>query len=120
MSSMWTKPRHKALRTGEKKNMVVCYLIFCVEILQAVCLGFVNIPDIGPIPLKIIVQQLVQHCETHIEAQSCKASYVNIFVLSEGQGNTMPPENIYNFTFLCFSLFFFRVPFSFGPKKCIL
>ena len=46
-----------------------------LEILQAVCLGFVHIPDIGPIPFQVIEQKLVQRCETHIEAQSCKASY---------------------------------------------
>ena len=43
-------------------------------ILQAVGLGFVHIPDIGPIPFQIIEQKLVQHCETHMNAQSCKAS----------------------------------------------
>ena len=43
--------------------------------MQAVCLGFVHIPYIGPIPLQIVQQQLVQRCKTHIEAQSCKASY---------------------------------------------
>ena len=31
--------------------------------------------DIGPTPFKIIEQKNVQHCETHMEAQSCKASY---------------------------------------------
>ena len=45
-----------------------------LEILQTVCLGFVHMPDIGPKPLQIIEQKLVQRCETHIEAQSYKAS----------------------------------------------
>ena len=34
----------------------------------------VHIPDIGQIVFQIIEQKLVQHCETHIDAQSCKAS----------------------------------------------
>ena len=41
------------------------------------CLGFVHIPDIGPIPFKIIEQKKCQRCETHIDVQSCKASYVD-------------------------------------------
>ena len=48
---------------------------FLFEVLQALCLGFVHLPDIGPIPLQIIKLKLVQRCETHIEAQSCKGSY---------------------------------------------
>ena len=48
---------------------------FCQDILQAVCLGFVHIPYIGPITFQIIEQKLVQRCETHMEAQSCEASY---------------------------------------------
>ena len=47
---------------------------FFIEILKAVCLGFVHIPDIGPMPLQIIEQKLVQRCETHIKAQSDRAS----------------------------------------------
>ena len=39
------------------------------------CLRFFHIPYIGPIPLQIIEQKLVQRCETHIEGQSCRASY---------------------------------------------
>ena len=38
------------------------------------CLGFVHVPDIGPVPFQITVQKFVQRCETHMEAQSCKAS----------------------------------------------
>ena len=45
-----------------------------LKILQAVGVGFVHIPDIGPIPFQIIEKKLVQRFETHIEAQSCKAS----------------------------------------------
>ena len=49
---------------------------FLFKILQAVCLGFVHIPDIGPVPFQIIEQKLVQRYETHIDAKSCKASYL--------------------------------------------
>ena len=42
------------------------------------CLGFGYIPDIGPMPFQIIRQKLFQRCETHIEAQSCKASLEQI------------------------------------------
>ena len=42
-----------------------------LRILYAVRLGFVHIPDIGPIPYQIIEQKLVQCCETYIEAQAC-------------------------------------------------
>ena len=48
---------------------------YLLEILQAVCLFFVHIPDIGQTHFQSIEQKLVQCCETHIEAQSCKASY---------------------------------------------
>ena len=37
--------------------------------------NFIHIPDLGQIPLQIIEQKLVQHCKTHMEAKSCKASY---------------------------------------------
>ena len=47
---------------------------FFFKILKAVCLGFVHMTDIGQIPFQIIEQKLVQRCETHIKAQSCKAS----------------------------------------------
>ena len=47
------------------------------KILQAVCLGLIHIQDIGPITFQIIEQKNVQHCETHMEAQSGKASYAN-------------------------------------------
>ena len=36
---------------------------------------FVHILDIGQIPFQIIKQILVQRCETHMAAQSCKALY---------------------------------------------
>ena len=45
--------------------------------LQTLCLGFVRIPHIEPISLQIIEQKLVQLCETHIKAESCKALYTN-------------------------------------------
>ena len=54
-----------------KKVKIIAH--FLLEIPQALCLGFVHIPDIG-LPLQIIEQKLVQRCVTHIEAQSCKAS----------------------------------------------
>ena len=44
------------------------------EILQAACLGFVHIPKIGPIPFQILEQKKFQRRETHIEAQTYKAS----------------------------------------------
>ena len=43
---------------------------FCFKILNAVCLGFVHTTNIGSIPFQIVL------CETHIEAQSCKALYL--------------------------------------------
>ena len=49
---------------------------FFVKFLQAVCLGFVHKPDIGPINFQIIEHKFVQHCETQMDAQSCNASYV--------------------------------------------
>ena len=47
---------------------------FLIEILEAVCFGFVHIPDKEPIPLQIFEQKLVQRCENHIEGKSSKAS----------------------------------------------
>ena len=47
---------------------------FGFNILQAVCVGFVHIPDIGPLPFQITEQKLVQRCESSMEAQSCKGS----------------------------------------------
>ena len=35
---------------------------FFFKILKAVCLGFVHVPDRGPIPFQIIVQKFVQRC----------------------------------------------------------
>ena len=45
--------------------------------MKAFCLGFVHVPDIGPVPFQIIVQKFVQRCDTHMEAQSYKVSYTN-------------------------------------------
>ena len=42
--------------------------------LRAVCPAFVRILDIGQIHFQIIEHKLVQHCETHIGAQSYGAS----------------------------------------------
>ena len=50
-------------------------LQFFLEILQAVYLGFVHIPKLGSIPFQTIELKLVQRCGSHMEAQSCKASY---------------------------------------------
>ena len=36
--------------------------IYSLEILQSVCLGFAHIPDIGPIPLKKIIEQKFVYC----------------------------------------------------------
>ena len=41
---------------------------FLLKILQAVRLGFVHTPDIGPIPFQIIEQKLVQRCDIHMDA----------------------------------------------------
>ena len=43
------------------------------------CLGFVHIPDIGKMPFQTIEQKSVQRCDTHIETQSCKASYILLY-----------------------------------------
>ena len=37
--------------------------------------AFVDIPKVGPIPFQIIEENLVQRCETRIDADACKASY---------------------------------------------
>ena len=46
---------------------------FFLKILKAVCLNFVHMNNIGPKQIQIVEHKLVQRCETHIEAQSCKA-----------------------------------------------
>ena len=48
---------------------------YFLKVLQAVGFGFVHITDIRPISFQILEQKLAQHCETRMEAQSCKASY---------------------------------------------
>ena len=53
-------------------------LQFFLEILQAVYLGFVHIPKLGSIPFQTIELKLVQRCGSHMEAQSCNASYVMV------------------------------------------
>ena len=49
---------------------------FFWEILKAVCLGFVHLPMIGPIPFQIIEQKFVQQSETQMDADACKSSYI--------------------------------------------
>ena len=55
-------------------------LQFFLEILQAVYLGFVHIPKLGSIPFQTIELKLVQRCGSHMEAQSCNASYCKTII----------------------------------------
>ena len=59
---------------GGGSDPAACAAGLFLKILGAVCLGYVYILDIGSIPFQIIRQKFVQHCETQMEAQSCKAS----------------------------------------------
>ena len=52
-----------------------------LEILKAVCLSFDWVPKLIPISFQTMEQKLVQHCETKVDADACKASYVIVFRL---------------------------------------
>ena len=43
-------------------------------IIKALCLGFEHIQNLGQIHFQIMEQNLVQHYETRIKDQACKAS----------------------------------------------
>ena len=47
------------------------FITIFIKIMQAVGLGYIQC--IGPIPFQTIEQNIVQRCEPHIEAKSCKA-----------------------------------------------
>ena len=64
-----------------RQNKITCSNYFW-DILQVARFGFVQIPYIEPIMFQIIEQKLVQRCETHTEAQSCKASNQSATVCS--------------------------------------
>ena len=58
------------------------YTVPWALILKAVSLFFVHILKIRLISLQIIKQKLGQHYETHIQAQSCKASrHLDLFII---------------------------------------
>ena len=47
---------------------------FFLEILKAVCLTFDWVPKLIQISFQAMKQNLVQHCETKVDADACKAS----------------------------------------------
>ena len=53
-------------------------LFFFLEILKAVCLSFDWVPKLIQINFQTMEQKLVQRCETEVDGDACKASYVYI------------------------------------------
>ena len=51
--------------------------IFFLEILKAVCLSFIEVPNLVKKTFQTVELNLIQGCETKFDADACKASYAN-------------------------------------------
>ena len=63
----------------------------------ALCLGFVQKPDIGPIPFQSIEQTIVHRCEIHMEAQYYNESLACLNIISKpGQSQGLLYKHLSN------------------------
>ena len=71
----------KELKAVWRKNYHCKPQVFCLEIWKAVCLSFDWVPKLIQISFQTIEQKLVQRCDTKVDADACKASYLYIYMV---------------------------------------